>query len=159
MATRRLWQCKEKHTRRQFSIKVGTIFEDSPLGLDKWLAAISVSREKNAFIANIVKCRPPGNRDPQPEESEACFPYLERQIELVRPRSILAVGRIAAQRLIGSDIGIGKLRGKVYAWGGIPLIPTYHPSGVLRNPSLRGAVWEDLKRLRSLLDERASGEG
>jgi uracil-DNA glycosylase len=125
--------------------------------LDKWLAAISLSRDTNAYIANIVKCRPPGNRDPLPEESFSCFPYLQRQITLVRPRTILAVGRIAAQKLVGSEAGVGKLRGNVYSYKEIPVIVTYHPSGVLRNPSLRGAVWEDLKQLKALLDELQRG--
>lgn len=125
--------------------------------LDKWLAAIKVSRSENAFIGNVVKCRPPNNRDPLPEESLACRPYLDRQIELIRPRAILAVGRIASQQLLGTETGIGRLRGGNYSYKGIPLIVTYHPSGVLRNPSLRQAVWDDLKRLRALLDAGAAG--
>lgn len=121
--------------------------------LDKWLEAMGVSRSQRAFIGNIVKCRPPGNRDPKPAESDACLPYLREQIELIRPRSILTVGRIASQILIGSTAGIGRLRGKTYYYDGIPLIPTYHPSGVLRNPELRRPVWEDLKRLMALLGQ------
>ena len=123
--------------------------------LDKWLEAIEISRDNRAFIGNIVKCRPPGNRDPKPAESDACLPYLREQIELIRPRAILSVGRIASQILIGSTAGIGRLRGKTYNYNGIPLVPTYHPSGVLRNPELRRPVWEDLKRLTSLLERQS----
>lgn len=119
--------------------------------LDKWLKAIELDRSSNCFIANIVKCRPPGNRDPLPEESSACLPYLKRQIEILQPRVILAVGRIAAQILSGQAAGIGELRGKSFSCGSIPVVATYHPSAVLRDPSLRAPVWEDLKRLRSLL--------
>ena len=121
--------------------------------LDKWLEAIGMSRSTNAYIANIVKCRPPQNRDPHPHESEACLPYLREQVSLIRPHAILTVGRIASGILIGSDAGIGKLRGRTYYYDGTPLVPTYHPSGVLRNPDLKRPVWEDLKRLRALLPE------
>lgn len=128
--------------------------------LDKWLDAIEVSRDKSAFIGNIVKCRPPGNRDPTPFESDACMPYLREQIELIRPKTILSVGRIASGLLIGSTAGIGRLRGKTYYYDGIPLIPTYHPSGVLRNPDFRRPVWQDLKRLAELLQpaEETAGD-
>lgn len=122
--------------------------------LDKWLSAIGLDRNTNCFIGNIVKCRPPGNRDPEPAESLACRSYLDRQIALLKPKAILTVGRISSQLLIGSSEGIGRLRGNTYAYRGIPLIPTYHPSGVLRNPDYRGAVWEDLRRLQALLDSR-----
>lgn len=127
--------------------------------LDKWLAAIGLSRDRNVYITNIVKCRPPGNRDPQPAESAACNPYLERQIDLVRPKAILAVGRISSSILTDRSDGIGRLRGRTYTYRGIPLIPTYHPSGVLRNDQWRRPVWEDLKRLKALLDEDGSGGG
>ncbi len=121
--------------------------------LDKWLNAIGLSREKDCFIGNIVKCRPPNNRDPKPEESNACLPYLLKQIEILKPKAILTVGRISSQILLGRSSGIGSLRGKVYYYRDIPLVPTYHPSGVLRNPSLRPYVWEDLKLLKSLIDK------
>jgi DNA polymerase len=116
--------------------------------LDKWLAAIEVYRDSNAYIANIVKCRPPNNRDPKPEEAALCMPYLEEQIELIRPKSILTVGRVALRYLIGVTEGIGRIHGTLYQYKGIPLMPTYHPSGVLRNPEYRRPVWEDLKKLR-----------
>lgn len=125
--------------------------------LDKWMDAIGLTREKDLFIGNIVKCRPPGNRDPLPDEMSACLPYLERQIKLLNPGLILSVGRIASQVLTDRSAGIGKLRGKIYDYRGIALIPTYHPSGVLRNPDdYRKPVWEDLKRVRTLLDNQQS---
>jgi len=120
--------------------------------LDKWLNAIDLSRGKNCFIGNIVKCRPPNNRDPKPEESFACFPYLERQIDLLKPKVILTVGRISSQIMTGRSIGIGALRGKIYHYKDIPLVTTYHPSGVLRNPTLRPRVWDDLRLLKSVID-------
>lgn len=118
--------------------------------LDRWLRAINLDRKSNCFIANIVKCRPPGNRDPLPEESMACLPYLKRQIEILRPKAILTVGRISTQILCERTEGIGTLRGMDLELMGIPLVATYHPSAVLRNSDLRAAVWQDLKRLRAL---------
>jgi uracil-DNA glycosylase family 4 len=119
--------------------------------LDKWLKAIELDRGANCFIANVVKCRPPGNRDPLPQESEACLPYLRAQIAALQPRAILAVGRVAAQTLTGLTAGVGELRRRQLSYEGIPLAVTYHPSAVLRDPSLRAPVWEDLKRLKSNL--------
>ena len=119
--------------------------------LDRMLKAIELDRATNCFIANVVKCRPPGNRDPQPEESAACLPYLRMQIAALRPRAILAVGRVAAQTLTGQSAGVGELRRRQLAYEGIPLAVTYHPSAVLRDSSLKRPVWEDLKRLKSTL--------
>ncbi len=119
--------------------------------LDSWLMAIDLDRRKDCFIGNIVKCRPPDNRDPLPEESSACLPYLQRQISFIRPKAIMTLGRIATQILTGEKSGIGALRGRIYSYQGIPLAPTYHPSAVLRNISLRAAVWQDLQKLRSVL--------
>lgn len=121
--------------------------------LDKMLSSIGLSREGNAFIANVVKCHPPGNRDPEREEAVACAPFLYRQIELLRPRIILAVGRVASQRLLETDQGIGKLRGRFFDYQGIPLLPTYHPSALLRDGTLKRPAWEDLKLLRGRLAE------
>ncbi len=122
--------------------------------MDKWMDAINLDRDKDLYIGNIVKCRPPQNRDPFPDEIEACKGYLERQIQLIKPKLILSVGRIASQFLTGSTLGIGRLRGRMYEYCGIPLIPTYHPSGVLRNPdSYRKPVWEDLKAVKKFLSE------
>lgn len=120
--------------------------------LDKWLEAIEVDRATQTFIANVVKCRPPGNRDPKPEESDACLAYLTEQIALVRPMTILTVGRISTRLLTGVTAGIGSIHGSVLSYQGIPLVPTYHPSGVLRNPNWRRPVWEDLKKLRQVID-------
>jgi uracil-DNA glycosylase family 4 len=118
--------------------------------LDKWIAAAGLERGV-CFIANCVKCRPPQNREPHPDEIEACLPYLERQIAALAPRAIVCLGRIASQTLLGTASGVGALRGKVHDRGGIPLVATYHPSAVLRDQSLRAPVWEDLKRLKGLL--------
>ncbi len=123
--------------------------------LDAMLAAIDLSRQKNCYIANILKCRPPNNRDPRPEEVAACFPYLARQIELVAPRAILAVGRIAAQNLLQVTTPIGKLRGRIHRYGpsDIPVVVTYHPAYLLRSPLEKRKAWEDLKLYRRLLQE------
>jgi len=119
--------------------------------LDAMLAAIGLSRRENCYIANILKCRPPNNRDPRPEEVANCLPYLERQIEWVAPRALLAVGRIAAQNLLGVATPIGRLRGKIHHYRGIPVVVTYHPAYLLRAPLEKRKAWEDLKRYRQLL--------
>ena len=114
--------------------------------LNSMLKAIGLSREQ-VFIANILKCRPPGNRDPRPEEAIACRPYLERQIALIEPKIILAVGRIAAQNLLNTDAPIGKLRGRLHTFGAQrrPLVVTYHPAYLLRSPGEKRKAWTDLK--------------
>ncbi|MEJ0007277.1 MAG: uracil-DNA glycosylase [Steroidobacteraceae bacterium] len=121
--------------------------------LDAMLRAIGLARGTNVYIANILKSRPPGNRDPAPAEVAACLPYLERQIELIRPRIILAVGRIAAQNLLGSDSSLGRLRGQVHEFGGLKtaLVVTYHPAYLLRKPEDKRKAWEDLKFARGVL--------
>lgn len=119
--------------------------------LDKWLSAIGLDRETNVFIANIVKCRPPNNRDPESTESGACRPYLDEQIALVQPRMILTVGRISMRLLTGSEGRITRIHGTFYSYKGIPLVPTFHPSAVLRNQEYRRPVWEDLKKVRNWL--------
>ena len=121
--------------------------------LDKMLLAIGLSRKENCFIANVVKCRPPENRDPAPEEAAACAPFLEAQIDALKPRAILAVGRVAAQNLLKTTDGIGKLRGRIFDYHGIPLMPTYHPSALLRDDNLKRPAWEDLKRFKTVLLE------
>ena len=121
--------------------------------LDKWLAAIELDRRENCFIANVVKCRPPGNRDPGPDEVATCMPYLERQIDLLRPRALLAVGRVAANHLLGVTRTLAEHRSGRHEHRGRPLFVTYHPSAVLRDPSLRAPVWEDLQKLRAFLDQ------
>jgi len=112
--------------------------------LDNMLAAIDLSRAKNVYIANVLKCRPPGNRNPQPEEVAKCTPHLVRQIELVQPKLILAMGRFAAQTLLETDASISSLRGKVHRYRGVPLIVTYHPAYLLRTLADKAKAWEDL---------------
>jgi DNA polymerase len=116
------------------------------------LRAAGTPRE-SVYIANLLKCRPPGNRDPAPQEVSSCQPYLQRQIELLAPRVMLAVGRIAAQNLLGTETPIGKLRGIVHRFGskGTPLIVTYHPAYLLRSPTEKRRSWKDLQLLRSEL--------
>ena len=121
--------------------------------LDKWLDAVNLDRNKDCFIGNIVKCRPPGNRDPEPDEIYSCMPYLERQIEILKPEIILTLGRISGRIITGEESGIGRMRGRIYSYKGIPVVPTYHPSAVLRYPEkYRKPVWEDLQKLRAELD-------
>jgi DNA polymerase len=120
--------------------------------LDEMLRAVGRNRDA-VFIANILKCRPPNNRDPRPEESAACRQYLDRQIELVKPRIILAVGRIAAQLLLDTDAPVGRLRGTVHRLGDIPLVVTYHPAYLLRSPAQKRKSWDDL-----CLARRVAGE-
>jgi len=112
--------------------------------LDNMLSAIGLKRGRNVCIANVVKCRPPGNRNPETEEMEACAPYLARQIELIRPKLIVALGRVAAQRLLASDDTIARLRGGLHDYRGTPLIVTYHPAYLLRNLPDKAKAWQDL---------------
>ena len=121
--------------------------------LDRMLASIGISRSTNAYIANIVKCRPPGNRDPAPGEVAACLPWLEAQVDALSPRIILCLGRSAAQALTGSTEGITRLRGQWFEHRGISLLATFHPSAVLRDESYKRPVWEDLKALRERLGD------
>ncbi|MFA5940056.1 MAG: uracil-DNA glycosylase [Sinimarinibacterium sp.] len=130
--------------------------------LDEMLRSIGrvradVRPEHAVFIANVVKCRPPGNRDPEADEVESCRPYLDRQIELVKPRLIVALGRIAAQRLLATDTPLSKLRGPLYHYGPTqtPLLITYHPAYLLRSPREKAKSWDDLKRVHQFLQERA----
>ena len=124
--------------------------------LDRMLASIGLFRDQNCYIANMVKCRPPENRDPAPDEIAACYPYLSKQIELLNPRLILCVGRVAAQSLLKTSKGINALRGEFAELKNgeavIPVLSTFHPSAVLRDDSLRRPAWEDLKLLRSRLE-------
>jgi DNA polymerase len=121
--------------------------------LNQILRAIEFSRE-DVYIANILKCRPPGNRDPQPAEVEACEPYLHHQIELIQPVVICALGRIAAQTLLKTKTPLGKLREKVHPYRGRPLVVTYHPAALLRNAKWKRPTWEDVQRLKKIHDER-----
>jgi DNA polymerase len=112
--------------------------------LDNMLAAIGLKRGANAYIANIVKCRPPGNRNPEPHEALQCEPYLHRQIELIRPKLIIALGKVAAANLLASDASVASMRGKIHRYRGIPLIVTYHPAYLLRNLTDKAKAWADL---------------
>jgi uracil-DNA glycosylase family 4 len=120
--------------------------------LNSMLRAMGHPRE-SVYIANVLKCRPPGNRDPRPEEAASCRPFLQRQLELLRPLLILAVGRIAAQNLLETDTPIGRLRGQVHRFGAwaVPLIVTYHPAYLLRSPGEKRKAWIDLKFVRQEL--------
>lgn len=119
--------------------------------LDAMLAAIGLKRGDNVYIANVLKSRPPKNRDPLPAEVAACLPYLERQIELIEPKLILALGRFAAQSLLATDAAIGKLRGRVHAYRGVPMVVTYHPAYLLRNMADKAKAWEDLLLARDTM--------
>lgn len=122
--------------------------------LNSMLGAIGLSRQQ-VYIANILKCRPPGNRDPKPEEVAQCAPYLARQVEMIQPRLILAVGRVAAQNLLQQTTPIGKMRGRRYTYGQleIPVIVTYHPAYLLRSPREKRKAWADLVLVKELLRE------
>jgi DNA polymerase len=127
--------------------------------LDRMLAAVGLSREKNCFIANMVKCRPPNNRDPLPEETASCSRFLTRQIGLLNPKVILCLGRISAQFLLKTSASLGSLRGSFASYHAgdtttTPLLPTYHPSAILRDESYKRPAWEDLKLLRQMLIEK-----
>lgn len=112
--------------------------------LDNMLSAIGVRRGRDAYIANVVKCRPPGNRTPTLEEAAACAPYLDAQIDLVRPKLIVALGKVAAQRLLNTDASMASLRGKLHRYRDYPVVATYHPSYLLRTPAEKAKAWEDL---------------
>lgn len=119
--------------------------------LTKILAAIDLKREE-VFIVNVLKHRPPGNRNPRPEEVEACSPYLIRQLELIKPKVIVAFGTFAAQTLLQTKTPLGQLRGLVHRYHGTPLVVTYHPAALLRNPAWKRPTWEDVKLARRVLD-------
>lgn len=118
--------------------------------LDKILEACGFTREENVYIANIVKCRPPNNRDPLPEERTACLPWLFMQIAAIKPKIIILLGSTALKGLIDPEAKITQLRGKWMEWEGIHVMPTYHPSALLRNPSLKKDAWEDFKMVVQL---------
>jgi uracil-DNA glycosylase family 4 len=120
--------------------------------LDLMLASVDLSREASVYICNVLKCRPPGNRNPQADEIRSCSPFLLRQLELVAPQALLAVGTFAAQLLTSTDAPLGKLRGTVHSYQGIPLVVTYHPAALLRNSGWVRAAWDDLQLLRQVMD-------
>ncbi len=126
--------------------------------LTKILAAIGFARNE-VFITNVLKCRPPGNADPQPHQVAECEPYLVAQIELIRPAAILALGRHAAHTLLRTDGPMGSLRGRVFRYQGVPLVATYHPAALLRNAKLKRPTWEDVQLLRRVYDEALEAGG
>jgi len=119
--------------------------------LDNMLSAIGLRRGENVYIANVLKCRPPGNRNPQPDEVAKCTPFLRQQIALIQPKLIVAMGRFAAQTLLASDASIASLRGRVYRYEGVPLIVTYHPAYLLRNLPDKAKAWADLAFARKTM--------
>ncbi|GJL75104.1 uracil-DNA glycosylase family protein [Nitrosomonas sp.] len=119
--------------------------------LDNMLAAIQLKRGHNVYITNIVKCRPPNNRNPSEDEARQCAPYLARQIELIKPKLIVALGKVAAQNLLDSHDSIANLRGKIHSYSGIPLIVTYHPAYLLRALPEKAKAWQDLCTARELM--------
>lgn len=125
--------------------------------LDNILAAVDLKRGEHVYIANVLKCRPPGNRNPEPQEVARCSPYLERQIALIRPKLIVAMGRFAAQTLLETDTSIASLRGRLHRYRGVPLIVTYHPAYLLRNLPDKAKVWEDLIFARKTLAQLKAG--
>ena len=134
----------EDETGRPFVGRAGQLLTDI-------LAAVELPRER-VFICNVVKCRPPSNRKPQQEEIEACVPYLYRQLDLIRPKVILAMGNTAAETLLNTKQSLGALRGRVHQFRGIPLVVTYHPAALLRNPHWKKPTWDDVRIARQLLD-------
>ena len=118
--------------------------------LTKIIEAIGLER-KDVYIANVIKCRPPGNRNPEPDEVEQCEPFLFRQVDIIRPRVIVALGKFAAQCLLKTDAPITRIRGREFTYRDAILIPTYHPAYLLRNPSAKRDVWEDMKKVRAIL--------
>lgn len=121
--------------------------------LDAMLAAISLKRGENVYIANVLKCRPPNNRNPEPLEISHCLPFLKRQIELVQPKLILTLGRFASQALLGSPLPLTNLRGKLHDYQGIAVVVTYHPAYLLRVPTDKRGAWQDLCLARATLDK------
>jgi DNA polymerase len=124
--------------------------------LTKIIAAIKLRRE-DVYICNIIKCRPPGNRNPAPEEIKACFPFLKRQLAVIQPEFICALGTFAAQVLLGTSTPISRLRGAFHMYQGIKVLPTYHPAYLLRNPEKKRAVWEDMQLLMQAMGTVTEG--
>jgi DNA polymerase len=125
--------------------------------LTKMIEAIGLKRQ-DVYICNVLKSRPPNNRPPLPEEIEACRPYLVEQLRILRPALICALGAVAAKALLGPHVAITQIRGQAREYEGIPVIPTFHPAYLLRNPDAKKDAWQDLKRVRKLLDERLAAE-
>ncbi|MEP6657547.1 MAG: uracil-DNA glycosylase [Betaproteobacteria bacterium] len=127
--------------------------------LDAMLAALGMARGANVYIANVLKCRPPANRTPEPQEVESCRPYLDRQIALIKPKLIVALGKSAATTLLGTESSIASLRGRLHRYGGIPLVVTYHPAYLLRTLADKAKAWEDLLLARRTIQAAGRPEG
>jgi DNA polymerase len=140
---------EEDRTGRPFVGQAGRLLENM-------LFAIGLDR-RQVYITNIVKCRPPGNRDPREDEVASCAPYLDQQIELIRPEIIVALGKPASHRLTGTKKPIGALRGRWVSYKGIPLMPLFHPAYLLRTPSAKREAWDDLKKIKQRLDSTGTG--
>jgi len=125
--------------------------------LDSMLAALSMQRGRNVYIANVLKCRPPGNRNPEPGEVAQCSPHLQRQLELIKPKLILAMGRFAAQSLLQSEASIASMRGRVHSYQGVPVIVTYHPAYLLRNLPDKYKAWQDLVFAKKTMESLKAG--
>jgi len=125
--------------------------------LTRIIGAMGLSREQ-VYICNVIKCRPPGNRDPLPSEIERCEPFLKRQLDILDPRIICALGSFAARTLLRTEERISRLRGRVLEYNGIPLVPTYHPSYLLRNPHAKRDVWMDIQKIMGILGLAVAGE-
>ena len=119
--------------------------------LTKIISAMGLTRDK-VYICNVIKCRPPDNRDPLPSEIQMCEPFLKEQLNIIKPRAICTLGSFASQTLLKSEVRISRLRGQLRDYNGVPLMPTYHPSYLLRNPQAKREVWEDIKKVMELLD-------
>ena len=126
--------------------------------LDKILRAIKLSREE-VYIANVLKCRPPNNRDPLKSESDTCQPYLKQQIELIKPKLILALGRVSGAWLLGEDLALKDMRNRSYRYNGIEMMVTYHPAALLRNPNWKRPCWEDMQKVRDRLSALSQMQG
>lgn len=122
--------------------------------LDQLLGEVGIDRKEDVFICNVLKCRPPGNRDPKADEITECQPILKRQLEVIQPKVVCTLGRFAAQTLLGTDTSMGRLRQKEHRFGGLPLVATYHPAYVLRNPAAADDLRTDLSRMRVLMDRQ-----
>jgi len=136
---------KEDETGEPFVGRAGLL-------LDKILNSIKLKRESNVFITNVIKCRPQNNRDPLPSEVEKCEPYLTKQIQFIKPKLIVALGRVAGKALLKLDMSLKEMRGKLYEYNTIPLYITYHPAALLRNPNLKIHAWEDFKYIKKFLE-------
>ena len=126
--------------------------------LDLYLSLLDLDRNKNVYIANMVKCRPPQNRNPEPDEAAACINYLRAQVALVRPRVIVLLGKVACRYTLGEELSVMRVHGQWYERKGVYFMPTFHPSFLLRDPGMKRAAWDDFQKIRDKLNEIKAGE-